>query len=312
MSDASDIGNVYAYTVCENLTTGTTYDFNVWLSVPAGVTVYLLDESFSGIEIEDFSITEGYVAPIPNSITSPSNGSYVKDTISVTWLEFVDPNDDLSYYNITLQNSDGSHNSTINGSATDLSQDFDTTTVEDGDYKIQVEAVDGQSLTSSTVHDIIIDNTAPVVTINSPLNTSYTLDTIDDSGLIDLDISMSETVLQMDYSLNGEVNITFETDASTFVGTILVPEADNNSLMICGTDYAFNEACVVRADYSDKHRASPVRCRSRRRWLPYRHKRTSCELHIEHRHNSWNPCHSVWIRNNLQELFQQVTDDIII
>jgi hypothetical protein len=243
MSDASDIGNAYIYTVCEGLSTGSDYEFNLYMIVPANTTVYLLDESFSGIEVSEFNITEGFVAPLPNSITAPSNGSYNKGTVSIQWLEFDDPNDDLSYYNITLLNSDSTYNQTINGSTTLLSQDFDTTAVDDGSYKVKVEAVDNQSLSSSTVIDIFIDNTAPVVTITEPQNATYTVDTVDDSAPLDLIISMSETVLQMDYSLNGESNITFERDASSFTGTIIVPEANNNSLMICGTDYAFNTGC---------------------------------------------------------------------
>jgi len=235
LSGTSDIANVYIYTICEGLT-NTSYTFNLWLDVPANVTVNLLDESLAGFEATEFSIAEGYLPPIPNSITSPSSGQRVKDTINVTWLSFADPNDDLSYYNISLLNSDDSFNQTIAGSVSVLYQTFDTTTIEDGTYKAQVEAVDAQNLSSSSNLQFIIDNTVPIVTITSPDNvTEYP------SSTVTLTFSSDDIIASAWYNLNsgGNVTITGNVTSLPITGVEGI-----NDVTVYVTDLASNEGSL--------------------------------------------------------------------
>lgn len=149
LSDNNDIGNAFAYTVCEGLSLDVRYTFRLWVEVGSGETLTQLDESLLGFEVVNFSIVVGQVAPIASIITNPINGSNVTGSDTITWLPFFDLNGDPITYNVTLVNSDGTHNSTIGSTnLTSLGVNWDTFGL--GPYFLQVEGCDPGDLCSDT------------------------------------------------------------------------------------------------------------------------------------------------------------------
>lgn len=149
LSGNNDIGNAFAYTICEGLSVDEIYTFRLWVEVGTGETLTQLDENLLGFETLNFSITEGQVAPIASIITNPVNGTNVSGSDTITWLPFFDPNGDVVTYNVTLFNPDGTHNSTIGlTNSTSLSVNWNTFNV--GEYFLQVEGCDPGSLCDDT------------------------------------------------------------------------------------------------------------------------------------------------------------------
>lgn len=101
LSSSSDIGNVYGSTLCENIVVNDTYTVQMWLIVPAGETVLLHDESFSGFQTKQFSISQSVPDPI-----LIINTDLVNDT--------VDYNDAYLPINYNLTIGDGNTIDTFN------------------------------------------------------------------------------------------------------------------------------------------------------------------------------------------------------
>lgn len=149
LSDNNDIGNAFAYTICEGLSVDEIYTFRFWVEVGTGETLTQLDENLLGFETLNFSITEGQVAPIASEITNPINGTNVSGSDTITWLPFFDPNDDLVTYNVTLFNPDGTHNTTI-GLTNSTSLGVNWNSFQVGQYFLQVEGCDPGGLCDDT------------------------------------------------------------------------------------------------------------------------------------------------------------------
>lgn len=163
LSGNNDIGNSFAYTICEGLSIELNYTFRLWVEVETGETLLQLDESMLGFETTNFSITEGQLAPIASPITNPLNGSSVNGSDLITWIAFVDPNEDIVTYNITLLNINGSLNSTI-GITTDLSLPVNWFNFLPGIYFLRVEGCDPGILCSdSNVTIIILEEPTPEI-----------------------------------------------------------------------------------------------------------------------------------------------------
>jgi len=198
--------------LCDNLVPGTTYTFNLWVQVPAGESLVQVDESMSGFEVVPFDINLGHLPPIPNAILNPVAGTCNDGTINITWLTFTDPNNNLDDYNISLLNSDGSFNTTINASTTKLYQAFDTTPFANGQYYIQVEGCDLIGLCATSNVTFFIDNTAPVVSLVSPpdnyinnqptsVNLTFTCSVTDTCNLKNISLYITDTN-NLNFALN--------------------------------------------------------------------------------------------------------------
>lgn len=177
LSSNNDVGNIFITTICEGLTTESSYAFNVYLVVPSGETVQQLDECLGGFEVTNFTVSEINSPPIPDEITVPTNNTYVGGAgRNVTWNNFTDPNDNLNSFNITLRNQDFTVVDTINDSSdlvSILSTPIDYSSYSDGVYLITVEGCDTDSECSTENATITIDNTAPTITLNSPGDLTY-------------------------------------------------------------------------------------------------------------------------------------------
>ena len=149
LSDNNDIGNAFAYTICDGLSIDSRYTFRLWVEVETGETLTQLDENLLGFETFNFSITEGQIAPMSSEITNPENGTNVSGSDIITWLPFFDPNDDIVSYNVTLVNLDGTHNTTI-GLTNSTSLPVNWNSFQIGEYFLQVEGCDYGGLCDDT------------------------------------------------------------------------------------------------------------------------------------------------------------------
>lgn len=120
LADNTDVGNSYIYFICDNLTATNSYNFQLWAKAGSGETFNQFDDSFAGFETQNFDITTGNLPPFPGVITNPVNASVVDTEVNVTWTPWTDPNSNFDDYNVSLLNGDGSYNSTITGSTTNL------------------------------------------------------------------------------------------------------------------------------------------------------------------------------------------------
>ena len=90
---------------------------------------------------------------------------------------------------------DGQSNVTITGNIT-------LAGLADGFHLVVVYATDAYGNTGSASRDFTVDTILPVVTISSPLNTTYSVDAVD------LNFTLSEAVVWIGYSLDGSALLT--------------------------------------------------------------------------------------------------------
>jgi len=219
LSSTSDIGNTFIYTICEGLTVGSTYTFNLWLTVPNSKIVEQMDESLIGFETTEFANAPQNLAPIPDEIIIPSSKSNQSGTLNITWRKFTDPNEDTVTYNVSLYNEDNSFNQTINTSTGNLSQLFNTTTADDGNYIIYVTACDPSNACSNSSVNFTIDNTLPAITLNYPPNGSSSQATTFNfnwSGTDNIAVQMSCN-LTLDNTVQATLNLTNGSSANYLI-----------------------------------------------------------------------------------------------
>lgn len=158
-----DVGNVFMYFVCDGLVPGNAYTFNLWLEVSGNETIRQFDESLSGFEVTEFNASSINLPPIHAGIISPSPGSSRAGLMNLSWFAFTDPDGDAVTYNVSLLNLDGSVNQTLT-QTTSLSHIFDSSTVADGPWILQVTGCDELGLCSTNLVNFTVDNTPPSVT----------------------------------------------------------------------------------------------------------------------------------------------------
>lgn len=117
------------------------------------------------------------LAGIPPSapiISSPTNTTY-NSNISINYSASISPNGyTISYYNISLLNSDTTFNKTIVANTSSLSAILNNSFIVDGSYRIKVESFDNLSQSSFEVSDIFsYDATNPLISLIYPTNISY-------------------------------------------------------------------------------------------------------------------------------------------
>jgi RHS repeat-associated protein len=101
--------------------------------------------------------------PVEVIITSPTEGSYVRETVEIEG-EIVNgiPIDRVEFY------VDGSLVETTTSPSETFKFTWESTTVQDGPHAIEVKSYDYLSRVSTDSVNVIVDNTAPTVVINSP------------------------------------------------------------------------------------------------------------------------------------------------
>lgn len=142
LGSTGDVGNVKLFTVCNNLTVSDTYVFNLWIEIPIGKTLTVIDEVLIGIETIDLNLTNVNLPPTIGSFLKPIEGESIGGVVGLDWEDFSDPEGNPVTYNVSLLNADFSFNQTLNGSSTQSNQTFNTTTVAEGPYVLFVEACD--------------------------------------------------------------------------------------------------------------------------------------------------------------------------
>jgi len=207
LASVADVANAYIYLICENLTLNQNYTFNAWLKVPASRSVVMLDEALAVFETTKFDILEINQAPLPNSITNPENGTYMRATGNITWNAFSDPENDPVYYNISLLNSNGIFNSTIISNTSGLTQFMNYSAYSDGVYILSIKGCDNSSACASSNITFYIDNTKPIISIIYPLNQSY--------AITALTINATTNENALCYYSNGSANVSMGASGTT-------------------------------------------------------------------------------------------------
>lgn len=201
---------------------------------------------------QDLLQTSG-LPPTAPDIMSPLNLSY-RGNIAINYTESLSPNNfSIVLYNISLFNPDNTFNKTIvNNNYPNLSYIFNSLTVQDASYRISITDCDSLSQCSISLSDIFtIDNTAPTITVTSPVNTTYHTTTID------LNVSTNE-VASWSYSLDGSANASFSPNTSIVATegphTIVVYISDDagniNSTAVSFTVELFSFSASERVVYS--------------------------------------------------------------
>ena len=186
----ADIGNSFFYPVCEGLLAGDEYNFAFYVTVPAGETLEIFDESLSLFENTLYDISTSNTPPTI-SLVNPINGSFINGINNVTWI-ISDTQLDSTLTNITLVNSTGSFNSTNLPSSLNYTE-WDSVDFANGNYNITTETCENETadfFCGNNTVSITIDNTPPILIILLPTNNTNTTDTQIDIDFIAVDINL--------------------------------------------------------------------------------------------------------------------------
>jgi len=197
--------------------------------------IYL--EDTLGNNYTNFSFIHDGIGDVAWEITYPTIRSYNssayqndldlnkthKDTMQIHIGVAIDPDETQVgnvTHNLTLRNTDGTWNYTINTSFkssddSDIYVNFDTNLVADGLYRMNITAYSGDDETDIKSHlseeNFTIDNTKPIPTIAYPTNTTYS------SVASDLNFTYTETSPdQCWYAINNGANSTTQVCTSNF------------------------------------------------------------------------------------------------
>ena len=186
-----------------NQTLNAPYDVSTTGLSEAAHTLYVfaLDDA-GNLRATTFSFIIDDTAPTI-SLNSPSDGSEIQSGTTID-LSVTDAN---TIYSVVYA-WDSNANSTLNSP-----YDVDTTGLSEGTHQLHVYARDNAENWQSAVYSFIIDDTAPIITLNTPANESV----IQSGSVIDLSISDINTIDFSVYSWNGGSNNTLNSpyDVST-------------------------------------------------------------------------------------------------
>jgi hypothetical protein len=202
-SSDDDVGTIKMYDDLENVLVGDTITYELNITVDPGETLNVSNATILFYETRRINTSVGNLPPLPNVITNPENGSNVLGNDTITWLPFTDPNGQEVTYNISLRNTDGSFNATINDSITQTSTPVNWDTFDKDRYFLVVEGCDPDDLCGNTTITVTVIGFR--VSIQSPENITYTTDTIPLNWTSNIAIDWAA------YSLNGGSNITLTT-----------------------------------------------------------------------------------------------------
>jgi hypothetical protein len=178
----------------------------------------------------------GGLPPTSPTIITPQEG-YYSGNINISYSASVSPNSyAISYYNISLFNTDFTFNKTIlNNNSVSLNYTWDTSTTTEATYVIRVEATDTLGQKSQAFSDnFTIDRTAPNVNITYPKNVSY------NTNISSLNYTFVETnPSSCWYSINGGITNTSVTCGTNL--TNLNSVEGSNKWMVAMNDSANNK-----------------------------------------------------------------------
>jgi len=175
LSDNNDVGNVFIYYICSGLTPGNTYNFSLWLTVPAGETVQVLDEGLSGFETTPFDITTKNIAPLV-AILHPDEGDNITGMLNINWTT-TDEQGDKYLTNITISSGASTTVIASNLPHTASNYTWDSSSVADGYWNLTVQSCENETADlycGQSTELIFIDNTGPTVTLNNPADNYVT------------------------------------------------------------------------------------------------------------------------------------------
>lgn len=131
---------------------------------------------------QEYFATLPPLPPTPTGFYTPENGTF-SEYLNITWAECIDPNGDSVTYNLSLRNTDGSFNLTIENGISDLWKNWNTRGATDGTYDLLMYCCDDGGLCSNfsqseDYNNFTIDNndipTHDNPILNSSLGTNYT------------------------------------------------------------------------------------------------------------------------------------------
>lgn len=170
LEDNNDIGNAFIYTFCDGIIVSSEYQFNLYVVVPAGESLTILDESFNGFEIKSIESDLQNTAPIV-AISNPETGEIVTDTINITWIT-TDLQGNKYLTNITIINESFEYEVATQLPDSDSSYLFDTNLIADGTYDLIVLSYENETLELLNGNNSIIINIDNI--IPAELETSAT------------------------------------------------------------------------------------------------------------------------------------------
>lgn len=159
----------------------------------------------------DYFGTIPNVAPVANTIVVPAVSTTYPCPINISWNAWTDANGDTVTYNVSLLNTDGTFNQTINGSLTATYFNWACNAVTEGTYGLRVNGTDG-SLYASTDMDENFTIATPYFVSPTPANGTS--------------VSSYPVQLKVTVGLNITSPCYFEIDGSNQTGTI---SADNKN-----------------------------------------------------------------------------------
>jgi hypothetical protein len=165
LSDNTDVGLTFMYLICDNLTAGNSYTFQLWTAPETGKSFDHYDESFAGFEVQSFNTTASNVPPTAGVITSPVNGTTHGTTLDISWTNWTDPDSNFLDYNLSLLNGDGTYNQTIYGSVTNNSYSYDIYSLPSAViFGVSIEGCDDLSLCSTGTPSYFTVQNPPIYT----------------------------------------------------------------------------------------------------------------------------------------------------
>ncbi len=214
-TDNTNLNWLYENTSC--------FQFYIWAnatnSIDATSSVY-----------EQCWTTSGNDRPSKPIITNPLDGFVKRGIFTITWLPSQDPQGDIFVYNVSLLNSDGSFNQTIEANipkGTEASI-FNSSIVADGIYRLKVEVCENETAelfcNEYSIGNFTIDNTPPEITFVDPTPNNETIN--------------------LSYAF---INITINEQASQ---VILNWNGTNETMSGAGTNFYFNETNLSEGNYT--------------------------------------------------------------
>jgi hypothetical protein len=172
---------------------------------------------------------EFYFAELPNlapnatRFTNPLGGTY-SDNISINWEEASDANNDVLTYNIYLLDSENNVLETLVSGTSSTSYSFDSTTRDNGSYRLKGEACDNSLCTEFLSEtNFIIDNSDPIYTISRISMSSNNTDSTK---------AHSGDTVTINYAATGRINtpsIHLYSGGNQVNNTVTTKELDGNN-----------------------------------------------------------------------------------
>ena len=202
------------------------------------ITVIVSNETDTDLFSEAFYFGEiTNLPPTPTSFITPVVGGVYNDSINITWNPSSDPNNDVITYNISLLNSSGGFNQTLNVTE-ELFFFWDLANISDGKYGLRIEICDQEALC-----------------VNSTLGGNFTIERVEDlDSLLEISI-VSNNSRSYNLARAGDlVNLRF---VST--GNLNNPSVEffsgghpvNNNVTLINDSIEYNATYIVNSSDSD-------------------------------------------------------------